>query len=177
MTLADLSSLGSFISGVAVLISLIYVSVQIRQTERNQQTLLQQGTSSRGTQVLLHLSEPQIAELLVKAANADSDFTPVQAQQLAYALRASLLGFQDQFLLHKHSLIDPRQREGQGLAIQGLLAMPGARAIWTLTRTSFPPDFVRYVDALVSQAPVIARYDFSAQLNAAIRELKAAAQA
>ena len=42
MTLSDLASLGSFISGFAVLISLIYVAVQIRQTERNQQTLLQQ---------------------------------------------------------------------------------------------------------------------------------------
>src|SRR5476651_1123571 len=31
MTLADLSSLGSFISGVAVLISLIYLGLQVRQ--------------------------------------------------------------------------------------------------------------------------------------------------
>jgi hypothetical protein len=36
---------------------------------------------------------------------------------------------------------------------------------------------VQYVDALVSNAPPVARIDFSAQLNKAVRELKAAPHA
>ena len=43
MSLSDLASLGSFVSGVAVLISLIYLALQVRQTEKNQQSLMQQG--------------------------------------------------------------------------------------------------------------------------------------
>ena len=39
MTLTELASIGSFVSGMAVLVSLVYVAIQIRQAERNQQTL------------------------------------------------------------------------------------------------------------------------------------------
>ena len=34
MTLSDLASIGSLISGIAVLISLIYLSLQVRQAEK-----------------------------------------------------------------------------------------------------------------------------------------------
>lgn len=37
MSLTDLASLGSFVSAVAVLISLVYLSLQVKQAERNQQ--------------------------------------------------------------------------------------------------------------------------------------------
>ena len=35
MSLTDLASLGSFVSGVTVLISLIYLALQVRQAEKN----------------------------------------------------------------------------------------------------------------------------------------------
>src|SRR5579862_4809924 len=47
MTLADLASIGSLISGVAVLISLIYLALQVRQAEKNQRALMNQGTAAR----------------------------------------------------------------------------------------------------------------------------------
>src|SRR6185369_1973473 len=37
MTLSDLAAIGSLVSGFAVLISLVYLSLQVKQTERNQQ--------------------------------------------------------------------------------------------------------------------------------------------
>ena len=37
MSLTDLASLGSLVSAIAVLISLIYLSLQVKQAERNQQ--------------------------------------------------------------------------------------------------------------------------------------------
>ena len=47
MSLSDLASLGSFVSGLAVMISLIYLAVQIRQAERNQKAMIQQGRTAR----------------------------------------------------------------------------------------------------------------------------------
>jgi hypothetical protein len=47
MSLSDLASLGSFVSGFAVLISLIYLSLQVRQTKRNQQIAIRHSRASR----------------------------------------------------------------------------------------------------------------------------------
>ena len=48
MNLSDVASIGSFVSGVAVLVSLVYLSLQVRQTERNQRALMNQGIISVG---------------------------------------------------------------------------------------------------------------------------------
>ncbi len=54
MSLSVLASLGSFVSGFAVLISLIYLALQVRQTERNQQVSIRH---SRATRIVeLHLA-------------------------------------------------------------------------------------------------------------------------
>jgi len=90
-------------------------------------------------------------------------------------LRASLLGFQDQFLLHGHSLIDSRQREGQEPAIKGVFATPAARASWGLMRATFPLDFAQYVDGIAATSPLAKSADIAARLNAALTELKTGA--
>ena len=37
MSLSDVAAIGSLVSGVAVLVSLVYLSLQVKQAERNQQ--------------------------------------------------------------------------------------------------------------------------------------------
>ena len=53
MSLSDLASLGSFVSGFAVLISLIYLALQVRWTKRNQQIAIRH---SRATRVVVSLN-------------------------------------------------------------------------------------------------------------------------
>ena len=63
MSLSDLSSLGSFISGVAVLVSLVYLAIQFRQAEKNQRAVLNQGYITRVADYLRWNAESPISEL------------------------------------------------------------------------------------------------------------------
>src|SRR5215469_1497977 len=70
MPLSDLASLGSFVSGVAVLISLVFlyfqvrqVTAQVRQAERNQQASIRHTRVSRSVQLQLEISEPERSNL------------------------------------------------------------------------------------------------------------------
>lgn len=49
MSLSDLASLGSFVSGFAVLVSLVYLALQVRQAEKNQRAVLNHGYITRVT--------------------------------------------------------------------------------------------------------------------------------
>ena len=62
MTLSDLASIGSLISGTAVLVSLVYLSLQVRQTERNQQASIRQGRINRAVELMTARMEPTVAE-------------------------------------------------------------------------------------------------------------------
>jgi len=43
MTLSDLASIGSLVSGIAVLVSLVYLAQQTRQNSKHTRALIQQG--------------------------------------------------------------------------------------------------------------------------------------
>lgn len=67
MTLSDLASIGSFVSGVAVVITLVMLLLQMRQTDRNQRAAMQLGRATRGTDVLTRLIDPEVARIARKA--------------------------------------------------------------------------------------------------------------
>jgi hypothetical protein len=174
MTLSDLASIGSLVSGVAVLISLIYLALQVRQSDRNQRTLLQQGSSIRNAQGAARLIEPHLAALYAKAVHNETDFTTAQVVQLATQLRASLLGFQDQYMLKRLSLIDSIQLESQERVYQVTLALPIMRALWISSRSSYAPEFASYVDATIKDVPLAAPADLGDRLRADVAALMAA---
>ena len=57
MSLSDLASLGSFISGSAVAITLIFTLVQLRQNNRNLRAVMQQTRSDRYAEQILRPTE------------------------------------------------------------------------------------------------------------------------
>ena len=57
MSLSDLAAIGSLISGVAVLISLIYLARQMRQNTKHTRALIQQGRVERISNQLGRLSK------------------------------------------------------------------------------------------------------------------------
>ncbi|WP_293371832.1 hypothetical protein, partial [Phenylobacterium sp.] len=74
MSLSDVASIGTLLSAIAVLVSLIFlyfqlrqVSAQVRQTERNQRSIINQGATTRSMQTNSWLCEPHMSELLTKA--------------------------------------------------------------------------------------------------------------
>jgi len=58
MSLSDLASLGSFVAGFAVLTSLVYLALQVRQSERNQQISIRHSRVSRTVELHLALATP-----------------------------------------------------------------------------------------------------------------------
>ena len=80
MTLSDLASLATVISSGAVLVSLIYLSLQVRQTERNQRALMNQGAVTQIANSLNWLTEPAIADLAARIEAGETEFTPRELQ-------------------------------------------------------------------------------------------------
>ncbi len=86
MTLADLSSIATVISGLAVLVSLVYLGLQTRQNVRHSQALIQQGRAQRIADTALRLAELRAADGLNKCFDGAAD---VSAQDLARFLSIS----------------------------------------------------------------------------------------
>ena len=75
MSLSDLASIGSLVSDMAVLISLIYLALQVRQAERNQRAIVQQARISRSSDQLMGLADPVLTRAWLQGLKGAADLS------------------------------------------------------------------------------------------------------
>jgi len=173
MSLADLASLGSFVSGVGVLISLLLVvfqlsqvGAQMRQTERNQQAAIQQDRYSRVFDVNLATTDPAVAEAVAKGMAGARDMTLTQVMQFRGYTSARFQISENTFLQHKSGLLSDEVFDAFMNGFVAALGLPSVRVTWKQAKAAHAAEFVAFVDALVSKAPLVLPGDALAQWNA-----------
>ncbi len=154
MSLSDLASIGSCVSGVSVLISLIYLSLQVRQSERNQRAILQQGRAARTTDTMLRLADGDITDAFLKGTRGDDDISLKEIMQFRYAFRAVMFGLEDTYFQHRQTLLDDDAFESTVATLRYSFTTPGYRAAWKLARPMHDPSFVAFVDQLAAEVTV-----------------------
>src|SRR5215472_17982281 len=97
MSLSDLASLGSFVSGFAVLASLIYLALQVRQAEKNQRGLMQQARATRLCDHLDRIANSDTVDAYTRVISGDPATTVRDLDQSAFLFRASMYAFEDAY--------------------------------------------------------------------------------
>ena len=162
MSLSDWASIGSLVSSIAVLISLIYLALQVRQAERNQQASIRQGRATRVVDIILAAGEPSFAEALPKGTIGAKDITPAEFGQFTAIYGAFLASAEDTFLQHNEGLLSEAVFVSFSESWRQTLAQPGVRALWKLRRHAFEAGFVAFMDKLMADAPPASGNDFLA---------------
>jgi hypothetical protein len=174
MSLSDLSNIGSFVSGVGVLISIIYLAVQVRRAEKYQRALMQQGRAARVADLFMRMAEPGLASAMVKGQAGDANLSPVEVQQLLFVVRTLFLSFEDSFLQQRAGLFDKDAVDSGNRAIKSILGVPAYRAMWTIVNSAFPPAFVAYVAKIDAELPGVGLSDdLLSRYRAALTEARA----
>jgi hypothetical protein len=155
MSLSDLASIGSFVSGAAVLISLIYLALQVRQAEKNQRALMQQGRAALMVDRLQHLADPQMNAVAIKVISGDPQTTYAELRQFQLMFRATLYVFEDAFFQHQQGLLDARSFQSTRGSMAGVFALPAYRAEWKRTRHFQEETFRNFLDGILRDTPVM----------------------
>src|SRR5215472_16155920 len=113
MSLSDLASLGSFVSGIAVLASLVLLffqmrqmTEQVKQSERNQQAAVQQARNHKRIDSLRDRSvDDGLSEALRLANERPDDMTPIQYSKFQAASLAVYFLAEDTYYQGKQGLM------------------------------------------------------------------------
>ena len=168
MSLADLASIGTLVSGLAVLGSLIYLSRQIQQSDKNQRALIDQGTISRNVDIIQFLCQPNIHALTTRVASGEADFTAEEIDYLILRLRVTLLANQDTYIQHKAGLVDKITFENSLNVLKGVLSVPVYRALWALSHDAFARDYATWVDNQIANVPLVSPHDAAIRFKKAL---------
>ena len=162
MSLSDLASLGSFVSGVAVLASLLFLFFQVRQLtaqiaqqERYQQTVVKQARTSRVMEVNARLADPDFAAVNLRVTTNASDVSLADWSRFNAHARAIFQNGEDTFSQHRRGLLHPDDFEGFARALSWTFRGPGLRVAWRNHRESFPSSYAAFVDEIFASSPVV----------------------
>ncbi|HUO89129.1 MAG TPA: hypothetical protein VMU08_08140 [Rhizomicrobium sp.] len=153
MSLSDLASLGSFVSGVAVLISLVYLALQVRQSRQHTAAQISQARVHAGMQNQeLYIQGPGVPDLVLRVAQGGGDMTDADWMRFHFLLSNSFVMVEDEFRQFKAGLISAERHNGFVRRFSASFQNPAYRAAWTMQREGFEPDFRAFMDSLVQQA-------------------------
>lgn len=147
MNLNDLANLAQIIGAAAVVISLIYVALQIRQNT-NAVRSATANTVHEHFAKWYHLVAAD-AELSRMAANGLRDYRSLSEQErvrFIVAFMAFLSYSQNAFLKWREGLLASPLWLGWELVIMNLVCAPGGRAFWKERGYMFGDEFRRYIE-------------------------------
>jgi hypothetical protein len=172
MNFSDLAAIGGFLGSVAVCGSLVYLALQVRQSDRNQRALMTQGIITRGTGIIMFMAQPLMSDLVARINAGETDFSSSEIIQLNLALRLLLADLQDAYVQRKNGLADETSFDSIRQISTQFLSFPVMRVLWLGARPTFPSEFAGVVDELTRALPLAEPVDLAARLKnglAAIR--------
>ena len=168
MTLSDLSSIGSLVSGLAVLASLVYLGRQVKQTEKNQQATIRQARIYRAVALMMGKLDPLVAEAVSRGTAGDVDISATQLSQFTAYAEAYYLHAEDTYYQHAAGLLDDAAYETFVAYQNFAFTQPGFRAQWKRQRSGFGGGFAEFMDKLLSATRPEVAVDALAQWKADI---------
>jgi hypothetical protein len=168
MTLSDLSSIGSLVSGLAVLGSLVYLGRQVKQAEKNQQATIRQGRIYRAVALMMGKLDPSVSEAVSRGTVGDVDISVTQLLQFTAYAEAYFLHAEDTYYQHDAGLLDDAAYE-TFVAFQNFaFTQRGFRAQWKNLRSGFGGGFATFMDKLLAATRPVPPVDALAQWKADI---------
>ena len=154
MTLEDLGNIGEFVGAIAVVVSLLYLAIQIRQNTKTVRTSTYQAVLESSHRVNEYLGDPRM-ERLYRVGR--KDVSQLNEDELAQfrALVGQIVSFYEAlFLQHQHGTIDDDFFLGRFNTFHRMICQPGVRAIWEERgRSYYSRSFVKRVDTLLAAPP------------------------
>ena len=153
MTLQDLGSLGELVGGIAVVVSVVYLAIQIRHNTRgldqNSDLMRLSFENENRRDALLFRSaivaDPELTEIWRRGLAGDADLDPVDSARF-HLLRVSISAMlRGQFDAQRRGLFD----DNRGEFLRGVVATRGFREWWArLGETISSSDFAEFVESL-----------------------------
>lgn len=177
MNLSDLAALGSAVSGFAILVSLVYLNLQMRQSGKNQRALMQQGRVARISGAATAFADPAIAAVMDRCWDGAVDVSTVQLRQFSNVCRQFFISAEDSFLQHRDALLSEAAYASLVASTKAYLSSPGVRAMWKLTESWYEPGFRDFMEQIMNEVTIAPYADRLAQWQRAVAEVRGEVEA
>ena len=165
-TLSELASVGSFVSGVAVLASLIFVAVQMRQNTQAVRAATSQAESLIYWQInQIVVTHGDVARLWRCGCADPKSLTDDEWVRYVSFLSSAFRVFEGAQLERRKGLLDKEHWDSLVAVMTDFASQPGVKAFWALRRHRQSMEFQRWFEVLLKSQDTTALYGRTVQLG------------
>ncbi len=151
MPLEQLANIAEVFGVLIVAITLIYLTVQMRQNIRATRSATANESVSMVVAWYREIGNSERSSGLFYNALADPEaLTPEEWYQFVMITHGLLLAFQNSYYLAREGTLDDRINQSITEALIGVKDLPGFRLFWRQRKVLFFPEFQDYVDTTIS---------------------------
>ena len=152
--LESLANLGEIIGAIAVVVSLIYLAVQVRQNTQAQRTENFSRALDRVAAMQANLSQDsESAVSFAKGVEDPMALTPRERIQFTWSMYELFGAFEFMFLASNTDAIPKQVWQRWSSAVAWWLTFPGVQIWWSARPIPFTTSFTAYVEALLKDNP------------------------
>jgi hypothetical protein len=175
MKLADAASIGTLISSIAVAISLVYLTFQIRQSAKHQRGAISHGRAQQfQNRISSVCASPELMETILRGWAGDPTLGAIQSNQFYWFVFSIFVMFEDIHHQFEQGMIGRPTYQSAVRTMRRQLSLRGSRAAWLIARESFEDRFVAFVDDLAREHPSDQTGDHHATWKALVAQSSAA---
>ena len=154
MTLNELGSLGEFISGLAVVVTLIYLALQIRHNTRAVRSSMHQDMVESTLRIAESMSDnPDVGRIVLKANEDYDGLTKEEFVRFeAYAERV-FGNFESVFYSYRNSMIEQDLWESWEASYLADISRTAMRRFWHEDRPMHLRDYMEFIDQFYLKNP------------------------
>jgi hypothetical protein len=149
MTLADLASLGSFVSGIAVLGSLLFIAFQLRQNTQAMRATASQANAANFRALVAPISENEnVARMYFKGLSHYEELSNEERARFILLTHGSFRFFEASRLQWRHGQLDSEHWHTVEVTVRHLASQPGIRSFWKVRRHWHSSEFQNWFESL-----------------------------
>jgi hypothetical protein len=150
MILADLGNIGEFVASIGVLVTLIYLAIQIRQNTATTQVQIRQAIAdSQFANINSRATDAQLPMIIMKA-NRGEPLTEEEEYRLYFHLDATMRQFENIHSQYVAGVLPEKDWAAISTGMMRTLRSSSVRGIWSGMRDAYNVDFSATVDKILS---------------------------
>ncbi len=166
MTLNELGNIGEFVSSIGVIVSLIYLALQIRKnTDTERVSTYQSVVSDFGSLNRTMSSNPELSSLYVKAMEDFGGLRSDEKARVSQLFFASFHYFENMFYQNQKGYLEDDVWRGWKRLMLTYHERPGFQIWWSVRRDVYSEAFCNFLETTEIDVR-IASYDDVTQLKA-----------
>ncbi len=151
--LDQLANLGEFIGGVAVLVTLIYLALQIRAGAKEQRmATMREATREMATVAQAIGDSNEKAEIWMQGVSRFEELGAAERLRFSVISMHGFRTFEQVFYQARDGVIEPEIWKGFETQIRSVVAYPGVQAWWGTRRDWYGERFREFVEVQIDPA-------------------------